>query len=154
MPISSPSGFTSCRRLCCSAQALCSAFYLFVATLRRDAHVVAAVAHIVVLADWMFTATTVIFQPFSGFYMTHLASMPLSTRWLAWSIGLYVVAVACWLPVVWLQTRMRDLTVKAARTGGDLSPAFYRCFRTWVALGIPAFFAFVAIFYLMTAKTS
>jgi len=129
-----------------------SAFYLLVATLKRDPVVVAAVARYVVWADWLFTSTTVVFQPLSGMYMVHLTGMQLSARWLAWSVTLYVVAVACWLPVVWLQTRLRDLARVAADAGSALPPAYDRYFRCWVALGIPAFFAFVAIFYLMTAK--
>jgi uncharacterized membrane protein len=129
-----------------------SAFYLLVATLRKDPQVVAAVARCVVLADWLFTATTVVFQPASGFYMVHLAGYPMSARWLAWSVALYIVAVACWLPVVWLQTRLRDVAAESARQGQALSPAYYRLFGYWVALGVPAFFAFVAVFYLMTAK--
>lgn len=129
-----------------------SAFYLLVSTVRRDPQVVAGVARIVVVADWMFTATTVVFQPLSGWYLARLAGMPLSTPWIAWSLLLYAVAVACWLPVVWLQVRMRDLAGEAARHGAALPPAFDRYFRAWVALGTPAFFAFVAIFYLMTAK--
>jgi uncharacterized membrane protein len=129
-----------------------SAFYLLVATLRKDPQVVAAVARCVVLADWLFTATTVVFQPASGFYMVHLAGYPMSARWLGWSVALYIVAVACWLPVVWLQTRLRDLAAESSRQRQPLSPAYYRVFRYWVALGVPAFFAFVAVFYLMTAK--
>jgi uncharacterized membrane protein len=129
-----------------------SALYLLVSVLRRDPQLVAGVARIVVIADWMFTATTVIAQPVTGLYMVHLAGMPLGTRWIAWSIALYAIAVACWLPVVWLQMRMRDLATDAAQRHEALPPAFMRCFRAWVALGVPAFFAFVAIFWLMTLK--
>jgi uncharacterized membrane protein len=129
-----------------------SAFYMLVSVLQRDPRVVAAVARIVVIADWLFTATTVIAQPLTGLYLVHLAGMPLGTRWIAWSLVLYAMAVACWLPVVWLQMRMRDLAANAVRRGEALSPAFTRYFRAWVALGIPAFIAFVAIFWLMTAK--
>jgi uncharacterized membrane protein len=129
-----------------------SAFYLLMATIHRDPAVVASVARFVVWADWLFTSTTVVFQPLSGLYMVHLTGMPLSSRWLAWSITLYVVAIACWLPVVWLQTRLRDLARDAADAAQPLPLAFDRLFRYWVILGIPAFFAFVAIFYLMTAK--
>lgn len=129
-----------------------SAFYLLVAVLQRDPRLVAGVARIVVIADWLFTATTVVAQPLTGLYLAHLAGMPLGTRWLAWSIALYAVAVACWLPVVWLQMRMRDLAADAVQRGAALSPAFTSCFRAWVALGVPALFAFVAVFWLMTAK--
>ena len=131
-----------------------SAFYLLVTTLSRDVHAIASVARTVVIADWLFTATTAVFQPLSGFYLAHVAGMSLSARWLWWSVVLYAAAIACWLPVLWLQVRLRDLAVEAQRQGAALPPAYGRLFRVWVALGVPAFFAFVAIFYLMTVKPS
>jgi uncharacterized membrane protein len=47
---------------------------------------------------------------------------------------------------------MRDQAVQAAAIGHPLPPAYWRAFRLWVALGVPAFFAFVAVFYLMVVK--
>jgi uncharacterized membrane protein len=129
-----------------------SAFYLLAASVQRDARVVAAVARYVVIADWLFTATTVVLQPLSGGLMMHLAGLPLRTPWLLWSIVLYAVAVACWLPVVWLQMRMRDLARQAAEQHIALPAGYWRAFRCWVALGVPAFFAFLAVFYLMVVK--
>ncbi|RAN81270.1 hypothetical protein B5P43_05655 [Bacillus sp. SRB_336] len=129
-----------------------SAFYLLAASVQRDARVIAAVARYVVIADWLFTATTVILQPLSGGLMMHLAGLPLRTPWLLWSIVLYAVAVACWLPVVWLQMRMRDLARHAAEQNAALPAGYWRAFRYWVALGVPAFLAFVAVFYLMVVK--
>lgn len=129
-----------------------SAFYLLVATLRRDTHLVAGVAGIVVWADWLFTATTAVLQPLTGWWLLHLAGIPVGTPWVMASIALYVIAIACWLPVVHLQMRMRDLARAAVTSHEPLPEAFWRCFRLWFALGIPAFFAFVAIFYLMVVK--
>jgi uncharacterized membrane protein len=80
------------------------------------------------------------------------AVLPGSTRWIAWSFGLYFLAGACWLPVVWLQLRMRDMAQQAAAAGQPLPPLYGRYLRIWVALGIPAFFALVIVFYLMVAK--
>ena len=129
-----------------------TAFYLLVVSLHRDVRVVAVVARYVVIADWLVTATTVVFQPASGFWMVHWANISWRNGWIGWSTLLYALAVACWLPVVVLQVRMRDLAVGAAAQGGALPPAYWRAFRLWVALGIPAFFAFVAVFYLMVVK--
>ncbi|NGM86151.1 DUF2269 domain-containing protein [Parapusillimonas sp. SGNA-6] len=129
-----------------------SAFYLLLITLGRDPRAVAAVARVVVIADWLFTATTVVAQPLTGFWLVHLAGFPLGAAWLTWSIVLYVVAVACWIPVVRIQMRLRDLAQGAVRDGTPLPAAYWHEFRMWVALGIPAFFAFVAVFYLMVAK--
>ena len=130
-----------------------SAFYLLRATWSRDAFAVATVSRYVVMADWLFTATTVVFQPLSGFWLMHLAGgMPWSTPWIAWSLGLYAFAIACWLPVVWIQLRLRDLSAYAAGQGSALPPAYWRFFAWWVALGAAAFIAFLAIFFLMVAK--
>jgi uncharacterized membrane protein len=129
-----------------------SAFYLLLATLSRDARAVATVSRYVVVTDWVFTATTAVFQPLSGFWLLHLAGLPWSTPWIAWSLWLYALALACWLPVVWIQWRLRDLSAQAAAAGAPLPPAYWRHFRWWVALGWVAFVAFLAIFYMMIAK--
>jgi len=129
-----------------------SAFYLLVSTLRRDAVVVAAVARIVVVADVLFTATTAVLQPLSGWWMVRVSRMSLDQAWLQWSIWLYVLAIACWLPVVWLQVRLRDIATEAAARKLPLPKSYDRLFLWWVLLGIPAFFAFVAIFALMVIK--
>lgn len=129
-----------------------SAWYLLHTVISRNVQAVAVVSRILVVADWLFTGVTMIAQPLTGFYLVHLAGFPLQTPWLFWSIVLYVVALCCWLPVVWLQIRMRDRAAAVVTAASPLPDEFWRYFRAWVALGIPAFFAFVAIFYLMVAK--
>lgn len=129
-----------------------SAFYMFFASRTRDPRAVSVVVGYVVIADVLFTATTMLFQPASGFYLARLAGYPLSSRWIAWSFALYLVAGLCWLPVVWLQIRMRDIARRAVAEGTDLPTEYWRLLRAWFVLGVPAFTAFVAIFYLMVAK--
>lgn len=130
-----------------------SAFYLLVTTLGRDVRVVAAVTRWVVVADWLFTATTAIAQPLTGWWLAQRMGMPImEVAWLRWSIHLYALAIACWLPVVVLQMRLRDLARSAVAAGTPLPPAYWRAFAAWVALGVPAFAAFIAIFWLMVAK--
>jgi len=129
-----------------------SAYYMFFASRTRDAHVAAMVVRHVVVADWLFTATTVVFQPVSGFYLVHLAGIPWTAPWILWSLGLYVLAGACWLPVVWMQLRMRDLAAAAAASGLPLPARYWSYLRYWVALGIVAFAALVVVFWLMVAK--
>jgi uncharacterized membrane protein len=129
-----------------------SAFYMLFANLSRDIRAIAVVSRYVVVADWLFTSTTIIVQPLTGYYLIRMAGFPMHSRWIAWSIALYVIAGACWLPVVWLQMRLRDIAQATARDGTALPAQYWRYFRIWVLLGIPAFFAFVAIFYLMVAK--
>ncbi|MGC4009354.1 MAG: DUF2269 domain-containing protein [Pseudomonas sp.] len=105
-----------------------------------------------VTADWLFIATTAVFQPLSGIAMAHMAGWPLDSGWLLWSLGLYVFAGACWLPVVWLQIRVRDMAETAHREGTALPPRAFLYMRWWFALGWPAFLAFLAIFHLMVNK--
>lgn len=130
-----------------------SAFYLLVSTLSRNLPLVAGVTRWVVRADWLFTATTAVLQPATGLWMLHLTGMELSIPWVRWSLILYVLAIACWLPVVWLQMRLRDLAAAALAQGDTgLPPAYWRYFWAWVGLGVPALLAFLAIFWLMVAK--
>lgn len=129
-----------------------SAFYLLAATLSRDARTVATVAGYVVIADWLFTATTAVLQPLTGYWMMRITGMDWGVGWLRMSAHLYVMAIACWLPVVWLQIQLRDLARQAAARGDALPRKYWRYFRMWFALGVVAFFAFLAIFYLMTVK--
>jgi uncharacterized membrane protein len=129
-----------------------SAYYMFCTSRTRDARAVAVVVRHVVLADWLFTTTTIIVQPLTGLYLVHLADIPLTARWIAGSIVLYFVAGACWLPVVWLQIRMRAMAADAARANTELPDDYWRLFRWWVALGVPAFLALVIVFWLMVAK--
>lgn len=129
-----------------------TAFYLAVVSRTRDARVVAVVARYVVIADWIFTATTVVIQPVTGIYLARLLGTPLTTPWLYWSMALYAIAVAFWVPVVWLQVRLRDLAIEAAKKGEELPPRYAGLLGTWAAFGVPALLCFLAIFYLMVAR--
>ncbi|MDY6945990.1 MAG: DUF2269 domain-containing protein [Pseudomonadota bacterium] len=129
-----------------------SAFYMFFVSLTRDTRAIATVVRYVVIADYAFTTPTVILQPVTGLYLVHLAGFALTSTWLVASIALYFLAGACWLPVVWMQIRMRDMAVSAAANGADLPPRYWRLLKWWVALGSVAFLALVVVFYLMVAK--
>jgi len=129
-----------------------TAFYLLFVSLSRNVAATAVVSRLVVRADWLFTATTMVFQPLSGLYLLHRMGMSFGVAWIAWSLALYVLALLCWLPVVWLQMQLRDLAAEAARAGQPLPPRYWALLRIWIVLGFPALFAFLGIFYLMVAK--
>jgi uncharacterized membrane protein len=132
-----------------------TAFFMFVTNRSSDVRAIAVVTRYVVLADWLFTATTVVFQPLSGLMMMHLADIPLRTPWIWLSFALYFVAGACWLPVVWIQMQLRNIARDAAAAGASTLPArYWKYERAWILLGIPAFFSLVVVFYLMVAKPS
>ena len=128
------------------------AFFMLLAHRTGNAAVVAGVARIVVIADVLFTATAVVAQPITGALLAWKVGYSLLDGWIALSIGLYVVTGAFWLPVVWMQMRMRDLACQAVRECTPLPAEYRRLFRLWFAFGFPAFAAVMAIFWLMIAK--
>jgi uncharacterized membrane protein len=131
-----------------------TAFYMFMINRSGNVQAIAVMTRWVVRGDWLFTGTTVIFQPLSGLVLAHIAGYPLTTPWILWTFVLYFVAGACWLPVVWIQIHMRNLAQVAARENTPLPPAYWRWEKIWTVLGFPAFFGLVAVFWLMIAKPS
>ena len=128
------------------------AFFMLRAHRTGDARIIAHVAGTVVVADLLFTATAVVAQPVTGLLLATRTGWPLDTVWILVSVILYVVAGAFWLPVVWMQARMRDLARAAAADGAPLPPAYYRLYRLWFWFGFPAFAAVLAILWLMIAR--
>jgi uncharacterized membrane protein len=128
------------------------AFFMLMA--HRDGRpvVVAGVARIVVIADFIFTAAAVVAQPVTGALLAWNVGYSLSEGWIAVSIALYLFTGAFWLPVVFMQMRLRDLAREAAEAGAPLPPRYHRIFRWWFAFGFPAFGAVLAIFWLMIAR--
>ncbi|HEY6528207.1 MAG TPA: DUF2269 domain-containing protein [Cellvibrionaceae bacterium] len=129
-----------------------SAFYKWMADRSGNVAHIAITNRHVVLADWIFTTPTVIFQPLSGLWMVNMFQVPISTPWIAASLMLYGLAGACWLPVVWLQIRMRSLSTVAAAQNTPLPAAYWAMARAWFWLGVPAFFAMVLVVVLMVFK--
>ena len=128
------------------------AFFMLMAHRTGDARLIAHTAGVVVVADTIFTATAVVMQPITGAALAFFAGYPLFHGWIAVSLGLYVVTGAFWLPVVWMQLRMRDLARMAVAASEPLPDAYYRLWRLWFAFGFPAFAAVAAIFWLMIVK--
>ena len=128
------------------------AFFMLLGHLTAKPVIVAAIARIVVIADFLFTATAVVVQPVTGIALAWHMGWSLWEGWIALSILLYLVIGAFWLPVVWMQMRMRGLAVEAAATNQPLPPTYHTLFRWWLAFGFPAFTSVLAIFWLMIAK--
>jgi uncharacterized membrane protein len=128
------------------------AFFMLRAHRTGDARIIAGVAKIVVLADFLFTATAVVAQPVTGVLLAREAGYGLDEGWIVLSVILYIVTGLFWLPVVWMQMRMRALAEAAAKTDGILPDAYRRLFRIWFWFGFPAFAAVLAIFWLMIAR--
>lgn len=128
------------------------AFFMVMAHRTGKPALIAHTAGIVVIADFVFTASAVVLQPITGFALAKLVGWDPMKGWLAWSLVLYLVTGLCWLPVVRIQMRMRDLARHAERDGASLPAEYHRLFARWFGLGIPAFLAVLAILWLMLAK--
>jgi uncharacterized membrane protein len=128
------------------------AFFMLMAHRTGEAAQVAAVARIVVLADFLFTATAVVAQPITGVALAWHIGHSLTEGWLALSILLYIATGCFWLAVVWMQMRMRDLAEAAASKRLPLPPAYHRLFWTWLGFGFPAFAAVLGILWLMITR--
>jgi len=128
------------------------AFFMLMAHRTGDAAIIAATARSVVVADFVFTATAVVAQPVTGLLLAREVGYSLGEDWIVASIALYLVTGACWLPVVLMQAKMRDLAAASATGGAPLPERYHRLYRLWFAFGFPAFAAVVTIFWLMIAR--
>lgn len=128
------------------------AFFMLMAHRTRNPAIIAHTASIVVIADTVFTATAVVAQPITGIVLAQMVGWPLTQGWIVHSLALYVVVGAFWLPVVWIQIRLRNLARQAHRDAAPLPAAYDRLFRIWFACGIPAFACVLAILWLMLAR--
>lgn len=128
------------------------AFFMLLAHRTRDAATIAAVGRMVVVADFVFTATAVVAQPVTGVVLIWYLGYPLGQDWIVLSILLYLVTGAFWLPVVWMQMEMHRLARAAVLQNAPLPRRYYSIFRLWFAFGFPAFGAVLAIFWLMITR--
>ena len=129
-----------------------SAFHMFMAVRGGNIDATYSAIRIVVIADFLFTTPAVITQLVTGLWLVHLADFSLTDFWIAVSLALYFFAGACWLPVVWIQIRMRDIACAAKDNGTALPELFWRLNRLWIGLGWFAFPAILIVFYLMVLK--
>ncbi len=128
------------------------AFFFLVGLRSGDVAAAYFAARTTAIADMLFTLSAGVVQPLSGLGLILLAGWDPWALWLVATYALYLLALACWLPVVWLQLRMRDM-LRAKLAGEPIDEALLqRRFRWWFALGWPAFVGLVAVFWLMVAK--
>lgn len=129
-----------------------TAFYMFYVNQQKNITLIAKATAAVVIADWLFTATSGVIQAITGFALIFLKGYSLLSLWVLGSILGYVIAGLCWLPVVWLQMQCRDLAIAASVDKTPLSKDYQLYFKIWWLLGIPAFVALLGVFYLMANK--
>jgi uncharacterized membrane protein len=129
-----------------------SAFHMWFAHRSGNVAAIACVARHVVLADFMFTTPAVIVQPVTGVLLALAAGYDLQSPWLICSYALFALAGACWLPVVAIQLRIRNLAADALARNAPLPALYRRLMKIWFLLGWPAFLSLIIVFWLMIAK--
>ncbi len=130
------------------------AFFMVMAHRTGNAMLIAHTARVVVIADWIFTASAVVIQPITGALLVEAVGWSWSEGWLVLSLALYVVTGCFWIPVVWMQAKMRDLAQAAAEAEKPLPSLYHQLYKAWFICGFPAFFAVLAIIWLMRAQPS
>lgn len=126
--------------------------FFFWSSRQSNDHARLFAARTTVLADFLFTLPAVILQPLTGVWLILNGGFDPRAYWILISLGLYALAGLCWIPVVWLQIRMKRM-LEASVAGREFDERAYgRLKRIWFLLGWPAFVALVAVLWLMVSK--
>lgn len=128
------------------------AFFMFRSHFTKDINEKYYAARNTVLADYLFTFPAVIIQPLTGFWLIYNSGYEWNETWLVITYALYLLAGACWLPVVWIQVQLKKMLQNAAVEQIPLPDRYNKLFRLWFALGWPAFLGLVVVFYMMVTK--
>lgn len=127
------------------------AFFMLMASRSNCPQAIYVTTQHVVLADWIFTTPAVIVQIISGIILMNMQGYSFSAPWFYWVVGLFLFIGLCWLPVLRIQYKLRELA-KISVDSNQVTPEFKSLMRTWTLLGIPAFLAILGIFWLMVFK--
>lgn len=123
------------------------AFFMLRAHLSGNEEAMAVTTSNVVLADWIFTTPAVIVQAITGLWLTYKLSLPMDSLWFVLVITVFVLVGLCWIPVVRIQIRIRNIIAIGGR------PDEYQgLMKLWASLGIPAFLGVLALYFLMVSK--
>jgi uncharacterized membrane protein len=126
--------------------------FFFWSARQSDDHARLFAARTTVRADFLFTLPAVILQPFTGAWLVADGGIDLRASWIVISLGLYILAGLCWVPVVWFQIKMKRMLESKIAGGPFDGRAYERLRRMWFLLGWPAFLGVIAILWLMVAK--
>jgi uncharacterized membrane protein len=128
------------------------AFFMFRSWSNCNLHEKYFALRTTVLADYIFTAPAAILQPVTGVWLIWKGGFNWTDDWLSVSYVLYAIAALCWLPVVWIQIRLKRMVAACISTGRPLPENYHQLFLVWFLLGWPAFVGLIAITFLMVLK--
>ncbi len=129
------------------------AFFMFMASRSSNPEAIAVTAQHVVLADWLFTAPAVVIQFVTGVLLMLKLGYSFTSPWFFLVIGLFGFIGVCWLPVLVIQYKLKQLAAESlTRESSETSSEFKRLMAWWTFLGGAAFTAILVIFVLMVFK--
>lgn len=128
------------------------AFFMFRSLFTNNIHEKFYAARNTVLADFLFTLPAVILQPTSGTLLVMLGGYEWTDFWILWTFALYLVAGLCWIPVVFIQIKLKNLVREALENSAPLPVQYNTLLKLWFILGWPAFLSLITIFFLMVFK--
>jgi uncharacterized membrane protein len=129
---------------------LCLAIMMLLGHRSGNPSVIAVTTQFVVDTQKIIVAPAIAVQPLAGFPVAWTIGLsPLNEFWLVTSLGLFVVAVACWLAAFRIETRIRRLSRQSALKAAALPENYRRIFQTWSAIAAVGLAATIAIFALM-----
>ncbi len=126
------------------------AFFQWITFRSNNLEAIRTMTRHVVLADWLFTTPAVLGQFITGLLLMNKLHYGFSSSWFLTVITLFTFVGCCWIPVVVIQYKLKNLTQgeTSVLNNGELK----YWMRVWTGLGIPAFVAMLIIIWLMVAK--
>ena len=124
-----------------------TAFFMYKAFKSQNREAIRITTQNVVLADWLFTTPAVVIQLPTGVWLTIQLNIPFESAWFVIVISMFIIIGACWIPVVWIQIRIREII----SSGGEIEET-NSLMRYWISLGIPAFSCVLILYFLMVSK--
>ena len=86
------------------------AFFMFRSHFTADIGEKYYAARNTVVADYVFTLPAVLLQPLTGAWLVWQGGFDWLDKWLFITYAIYLVAGVCWLPVVWIQIKLKEIT--------------------------------------------
>jgi len=129
-----------------------SAFFFYVANRRKIIGEQYFVARYVVIADGLFIAPSVAIQLMTGLALIYFGGYQITDKWVMLGLSLYFFTGVCWLPVVVLQIKMRNIAKEILENGAELPQRYWQYNTWWIILGALAFPTIISVFYFMVFK--
>ncbi len=128
------------------------AFFMWRSHFTSNYHEKLYATHNTVLADYLFTFPAVIAQFITGIWLVWKSGYDWTDFWLVVTYVSYIIAGLCWLPVVWIQIRLKQLLVQCVHNNTAPTAQYHRLFKIWFLLGWPAFIGLIIVFFMMVFK--